>query len=135
MKRKEVETFGKAFSYSSLKEQRIEVKKWAKENLVGQQINVPGIERPVKLTMNGIKEAINQPHKFIEEKNNAIRNIIELLKKAKFIKPMAHVLGDTNFLYYYLQIELNGEISYIVLRETLKEGQITFYTIIDKIKE
>jgi hypothetical protein len=43
--------------------------------------------------------------------------------------------GDGNVLFHYFKITINGEDSFIVLKETKKEGKITFYSIVDNLKK
>ena len=82
----------------------------------------------------GVKEALNQPHEFIQEKNEAIRNIKQIIHEAHRVlyrpddKDNQMVAG-----YHYLEFELAGEKSYIVIRET-KDGRLMFYSVVDKIK-
>ncbi len=117
---------------AKLKEQRIEVREWAKENLIGKTITHPNIEKPIGFTVSGIKEALNQPHKFIIEKNDAVKNIESLIKNAEFLKTDFDYKGR-DFKYHYLKTKINNEDSYIVLRETQKET--SFYSIVEKLKE
>ena len=85
--------------------------------------------------MSGIKEAINQPHKFLKEKNEALKNIRELIRDGKYVKyapdekenPM--VAG-----YHFIEIPVAGKKSYAVIRELLN-GQQLFYSIVEKIKK
>ena len=117
---------------NKLKEQRTNIKNWAKENLVGKTVKHPKIEKPILFTSTGIKEALNQPHKHIVEKNEAIKNIKNLIKDAKFVKTSADDKGK-GFKYHYLKTTINNEKSFIVLRETFNEN--SFYSIVEKTKE
>ena len=68
-----------------LQEQRNEIRSWAKDNIIGKTVLVHGIKNPVEFTVSGIKEALNQPHKYIRAKNEAIYNLIDLLKDAEYL--------------------------------------------------
>ena len=70
----------------SLKEQRKVLKEWAKANIVGKTIEVPSICKHITITVSGIKEALNQPHKHYFEKNEAIKEIENQLATSTFVK-------------------------------------------------
>jgi Large polyvalent protein-associated domain 3 len=118
-----------------LKEQRKRIKNWAKINLVGKTINLPLLGVDVTFTGSGIKEALNQPHKHVYHKNEAIKNIEAVILSAQFVKSESDYRGDTNYVYHYFKTMINNEVSFIVLREIKKEGKIIFYSIVDKLKK
>ena len=111
-----------------------EIREWAKEELVGKQMPVPGLGAPISFTSTGIKEALNQPHKHLLAKNEAVRNIESLIKRGKYVRFDPDVKGNQMVKgYHYYQIEINGEPSYVVIRE-LKTGELLFYSIVEKLK-
>jgi len=118
----------------SLKEQRKVLKEWAKANIVGKTIEVPSICKHITITVSGIKEALNQPHKHYFEKNEAIKDIENQLATSTFVETKIDSTGDCNNMFHYLRTSIKGEDSFIVLRETKKDGMIIFYSIVDKIK-
>ncbi len=91
----------------NLKQQRVEVRDWAKANLVGNIVRHPRFGDDIKFTVSGIKEAINQPHKFILAKNEAIKNIEELIKNAEFAVTIKDEKGK-GFTYHYLRTIIQG---------------------------
>jgi hypothetical protein len=106
------------------------IKEWAKITLIGNEFESPiGL---ILVTMTGIKETINQPHKFRNEKINAIYFIPDLLAKSVYIESADDEKGNIK-KYHYLQIVLNNEYSYIVIKETW-QGQKNFYSIVDGLK-
>lgn len=117
---------------SNLKTQRVVIRNWAKENIVGKTINHPDIEKPIHFTVTGIKEALNQPHKFIVEKNDAIKNIKRLIENSEFVKTDIDTKGR-GFKYHYLKTTINKEDSFIVIREVGKET--SFFSIVEKLKK
>ena len=119
----------------NLSSQRKEILHWAKENLLGESIIIEGMDKKVTFSNAGFKEAVNQPHKHLIAKNEAIRKIVHLLKSGTYIRSDADIKGNTNILYHYIKIEVNGEDSFIVLKESLKEGTVVFYSIVDKIRK
>lgn len=123
---------GRTFK-EELKRQRAEIRDWAKANLLGRSVSVPGLDRPVTFTSTGIKEAINQPHKHLYEKNEAIRDIVGLLGNSVYVLKREDDKGRP-FVYHYFQIEIMGEPSYIVIRENVNNKLIDFYSIVEKLK-
>lgn len=118
-----------------IKQQRALIREWAKENLAEKTVQAPGISQPVQFTMSGIKEAINQPHKYLKEKNEALKEIRELIRNGKYerfdpdVKENPMVKG-----YHYVRIKIAKETSYAVIRE-LTSGEHVFYSIVEKIKK
>ena len=116
-----------------IKRQRTEIREWAKENLVGKTAYAPGLGAPVSFTSTGIKEALNQPHKYLIEKNDAVRDIVRLLKNAGYVLRREDDKGRP-FIYHYFQIEIANEPSYIVIRENVNNKLIDFYSIVEKLR-
>lgn len=131
---KQMLTFDSQTFKEEVKQQRSEVREWAKENLIGKTAHVPGMGAPVSFTSTGIKEALNQPHKHILEKNEAVRDIERLLKKAKLVLTRDDDKGNQMVKrYHYYQIEIANEPSFAVIRE-LTTGELVFYSIVEKLK-
>ncbi len=90
--------------------------------------------KEIIFTNKGIKEALNQPHKYKLQKNEFINDeIIEAIKNAKYVDS---ILDAKNRFkqFHYLKIEINNEASWIILREK-NTGEIDFYTIVDFLKK
>ncbi len=117
-----------------IKKRRAEIKEIAKINLLDKKIKIDSIGREVEFTVSGIKEAINQPHKNLYEKNEAILNIQKLLKESTFIKSTKHDNND-NIIFYYFETEIANSKSFIILKEDILNKKTRFYTIVDKIKK
>ena len=118
-----------------LQEQRKAARQWAKENLVGKTVLVQGIQNPVEFTSNGIKEALNQPHKYVRAKNEAVYNLINLLKDAEHVLERPDEKGNPMVMkYHYLRIRIADEDSFAVIRE-LVDGRCQFYSIVEKLKK
>lgn len=117
-----------------IKQQRGEIRQWAKENLAGKTASAPGLGAPVSFTTTGIKETLNQPHKYILEKNEAVRDIAGLLNTAEYIRFDPDIKNNQMVKgYHYFQILIKGEPSYVVIRE-LATGELVFYSIVEKLK-
>ena len=72
------------------KEIRKKILDFAKQNLI-KKIKIKRVipekeEKEINFSTKGIKEAINQPHKFYNEKNKAILNIVSLIKTSEYIR-------------------------------------------------
>ena len=117
---------------NKLKEQRVEIREWAKQNLVGKTVKHSKIKEDINFTVTGIKEALNQPHKHIVEKNEAVKNIKSLIKDSEFVKMDVDIKGR-DIEYYYLRTIINKEDSFIVIKR--QDNINSFYSISDKIKE
>ena len=114
---------------TALKEQRTEIKKWAKENLIGKTITHAGVDGEIYFSNKGINEALNQPHKYILEKNEAIKDIVSIIKKSEY-------MGVTRYkerMSHIFEIFINNEKSYIIANEYKGKG-IIFYSISDSDK-
>lgn len=123
----------KELTKEEVKQSRTTVRQWAKEKLIGKSMQMAELDKPVSFTSTGIKEALNQPHKFLLEKNEAIRHIESLLKKAKYVRTDPDVKGR-NFKYHYFETEIAGKSSFIVIRENTDNKLTDFYSIVEKLK-
>lgn len=119
----------------SLQEQRKTVREWAKENLAGKTVLVQGVPNPVEFTMNGIKETLNQPHKYVRAKNEALRDIVTLLQNGEHVLEKVDDKGNPMVnKYHYIRIDIAEEPSFAVIRE-LMDGRCQFYSIVEKLKK
>lgn len=129
-----VEQFiGKELSKEEIKQSRSIVREWAKTNLIGKRVQVKGLDKPVSFTSTGIKEALNQPHKHLLEKNETVRHIVSMLKEATYVRTDQDVKGR-NYKYHYFETKIAGEPSYIVIRENMDNKLVDFYSIVEKLK-
>ncbi len=115
-----------------LRNQRKRIKDYAKSYIVGKSVKHNAIDKPIHFSMRGIKEALNQPHKHILYKNMVVRNIDKVLPKAKFLKTDNDSKGR-KLKYHYLEMLINKENSFIVLKEN--QNKVYFHTITDKMKK
>jgi hypothetical protein len=69
----------------SVKEQRRYWSKWAKTELVGKVVNHSEVG-DIVFTSSGIKEALNQPHDDLPLKYSVLKDILTLLKSAKYLR-------------------------------------------------
>ena len=115
----------------NIKAQKAIIKEWAKANMVGNNYSSPvGL---INITLAGIKEALNQPHRHPVEKLESNYRVENLLAEAEFIK-MSADKKDRPLNWYYLKIIIAGSNSYIVIREDTYLRTKIFYSIVDNIK-
>lgn len=117
-----------------LQEQRKAIRQWAKENLVGKTVLVQGIQNPVEFTSNGIKETLNQPHRYMRAKNSALVDIVALLREGTHVLERPDDKGNAMVAkYHYVRIKIARGNSFAVIRE-LKDGRCQFYSIVERLK-
>ena len=107
---------------------------YGRKYLIGRTLSLPGFNRAVTFTMRGIKEAANQPHRHFLEKNEAVRNILNVAAESLYIG-WRHDDTKRNYIYRYFQITLAGDDSFIVIRENTDTKLIDFYSIVDAMKK
>lgn len=118
-----------------LKAQRLKIREWAKENLVGKTVLAHKISGPIEFNMAGIKETLNQPHKYIREKNKSLMNIASILKDGEHVqKRMDDKNNPMVYQYHYIKIKIYNKPSYAVIRE-MKDGRFVFYSIVERLKK
>jgi hypothetical protein len=116
--------------------QRIEVRKWAKENLAGKVVKSEIGD--IILSKQNLHAAIGKGgHDYEYEKNTAIYKLPELLKTAKHIKPgnSEDVKGRPNIKWDYLQVRIAGEKSYLNIYRDTDTNKQYFHAITDKIQK
>ncbi len=114
-------------------EKRKEIKQFARDTLISKE-KIRGIikRKEITFSMTGIKEAINQPHKFYDKKNETIYKIVELIKNGEYV----NFIKDTkkrSVGFHYLEITICAEPSFIVLKENFN-GSVVFYSIVDRLR-
>lgn len=126
---KAVETFVKK---EILKARRKEIKHDATKLLIGEKIKHKALDLPIEFSVTGIKEALNQPHKHIIEKNEAVLNIVELIKAGKYVRTDKDA-NNKNLMFHYFKTSIANETSYIVIKEDISKNVNYFYSIVDSI--
>lgn len=118
----------------SVSDSRKEALEFGRQNLIGKSIMMQGLDKPVTFTVSGLKEAVNLPHKHFIEKNEAVKNILEIAPSAPLVAERMDDKGRPFYFRYY-RVKIAGEDSYIVIRENLDTKIIDFYGIVDKMKK
>ncbi len=111
-----------------LRQRRKEIKQEAKR-LVNQDFFNEGFGKTLTITNTNIDEWINQPHKFIEAKNEMLLEIGDVIRNATYIGagPDKHAADITA---HFFEIELKGEKSWIIARE-FSNGKCHIHSISD----
>lgn len=79
----------------------------------------------------GIKEWLNQPHKHIAEKNEALLNLVDLYRKAEYLKPMNDSKNRQDVLHSHIfKTTIAGETSWIIVHE-MTWGEYKIHSISD----
>lgn len=105
-------------------------------NFINQSFinNSNGFE--IRVLKSGLKEAINQPHRYYIEKGEMIKSLDRVILTAHYLRPIVpkpSSLKDKNITrFHYYKIRSKTE-SYMVVKE-LSNGSHQFYSIVDKIK-
>ena len=106
-----------------------ELRKWAKENIARKEVYNKEYGDNVKFTVSGIKEYLNQPHEFYCEKNELIKEMIDIVKKSKYIG----VTNYNNRNSHIFEIKIRGKNSWIIANEYKGRGTL-FHSISDNSK-
>jgi len=91
----------------------------------------PELNAPITFTTKGIKEALNQPHEFITEKNSILERIDEVIKNSKYLGAKEdHKKNQMVSKIHIFETKIASKNSFLIARE-LKTGQLHFYSISD----
>lgn len=112
----------------------LEIREWAKENLLTKKIRHPMINDDIEFNISGLKEALNQPHINKEQKNEAVLDIVKRIEKGTYIKTSPDHKGREQFEYHYISTQISDKESFIVLRKDKHNKKTIFYSIVDKLK-
>ncbi len=118
----------------SVGEQRKYWNKWAKSTLIGQVVFRPDLGE-IKFTSTGIREVLNQPHDDLALKYSVFKDLINILKTATYLRSAEDEKGNVNIKFHYLETEVGGKKSYIVLKETKHNNTIALYSIVMRTKK
>ncbi len=117
-----------------LDQQRKEILLYAKEHLLDKSVSHNKIKKPITFTVKGFKEAINQNHDFLVEKNELIKAIDKVIPAADYVGSSPDVKGRL-FKYHYLKTKIKGKDSFITIRENITGREAIFWTIVDTLKK
>ena len=107
--------------------------KKAKE-LQGKKVKHSFLEKSIVFTRKGIKEFINQPHKYYNEKNLLAYDLKEVVKTATYVRSAPNLKGNRRIVqFHYFETKVKKETSFIIIKETIG-GEQQFYGVVEKIK-
>jgi SPP1 gp7 family putative phage head morphogenesis protein len=111
------------------------VSTWAQDNLAGKDIKLmtSQLEGVMKVTQQGIDDAINQPHSMMMDKNRILFNLDSVIQKSTY-KKSTPGKDETIEKTHYLEFQLRDKPSYLVINEMKTTGHYTFASIIEKLK-
>ena len=86
--------------------------------------------KDIQVTGRGIKEWLNQPHKYYEKKNEMLLDIASVIKNAEYIGegPDKH---DPTIKAHLFETKINNEKSWIIVRESF-DGVVRLHSISDR---
>lgn len=107
---------------------------WAKNNLKEKTVTPKSFNRPIRFTTKGVKEYLNQPHKYYQAKNDIIKMMLEIVFDARYVGKTSYH-KDNNYIIasHIFEIEINNEKTWLITRESV-EGVVNFYSISDSEK-
>lgn len=91
--------------------------------------------KPIVITATGIKKTISQKHNNPEMKIKILKDILEQITKAKYVKTSESYKDEHKGLvkYHYLKVKLNEQTAYVNIVEVQNSDELTFYSITDRI--
>ena len=113
---------------AKLKEQRGEIKKKAK-SIAGQVLSHKDFAKEINVSMASVKEWVNQPHKWILEKNELILNIREVIADSTYLG-YGEDEHDPDITMHLFEITIHGEKSWVVVRE-MTDGYVKLHSVSD----
>jgi hypothetical protein len=102
---------------------------WAREHLQQELIYHDDFGKKIRFTGRGIKEYLNQPHKYFSEKNELIKDINSVIKKSVY-KGYAPAHNNINAVSHIFETEIGGDKSWLIIRE-YQNGDTVFYSVSD----
>ena len=102
----------------SVRQRRKEIKQEAKF-LTNAVFSHPYFPHDIYISMAGVKEWLNQPHKHYAEKNEALLSLSTLLKQSEYLGSMPDPKRREYILTGHIfKTEISGEDSWIIVTET-----------------
>jgi SPP1 gp7 family putative phage head morphogenesis protein len=115
------------------KTRRKELQDKAKIELKNVEAKHNKLDKPIAFTNKGIKEYLNQPHKYYAEKNELILDMPNVIKASTYKGFGDNIKQDNIAKVHVFETEINGDKSYLIVRENT-DGVLQFYSISDSDK-
>lgn len=92
-------------------------------------IRNPDFQKDIQITGRGIKEWLNQPHRYYEKKNEMLLDIASVIKDAEYLGEGSDK-HDPTIKAHLFETEINNEKSWIIIRESF-DGKVRLHSISD----
>lgn len=111
-----------------LRRRRKEIKQEAK-TLLTQQFSNTNFNKQITISKTGIKEWLNQPHKFVETKNEMLLDIADIMQHSKYLGSGVDKHNDSVIAHIF-EMTIENENSWIIVREYYN-GECHIHSISD----
>lgn len=111
-----------------LRRRRKEIKQEAK-TLLTQQFSNTNFNKQITISKTGIKEWLNQPHKFVETKNEMLLDIADIMQHSKYLGSGVDKHNDSVIAHIF-EVTIENENSWIIVREYYN-GECHIHSISD----
>ena len=111
-----------------LRQRRKEIKQEAK-TLLTQQFSNTNFNKQITISKTGIKEWLNQPHKFVETKNEMLLDIADIMQHSKYLGSGVDRHNDSVIAHIF-EVTIENENSWIIVREYYN-GECHIHSISD----
>lgn len=111
-----------------LRQRRKEIKQEAK-TLLTQQFSNTNFNKQITISKTGIKEWLNQPHKFVETKNEMLLDIADIMQHSKYLGSGVDKHNDSVIAHIF-EVTIENENSWIIVREYYN-GECHIHSISD----
>ena len=108
------------------------IREIARRELTKEVFTAPLFNGEMRISNKGIKEWLNQPHKYYKEKNEILLKLKEVLSKSIYKGPGIDI-HNASITVHLFEIYIKGEPSWIISREIKGEG-ILIHSISDSAK-
>ncbi len=111
------------------KQRRTEIRQIAKTTIANKPIMIPTLNKTATISNEKIKEWLNQPHKYIVEKNESLLSLENLINNGEYIDSGVDK-HDPTVSAHLIQVAIANENSWIVIRE-LNDGTLRIHSVSD----
>ena len=106
--------------HPTVRQRRKEIRDEAKRILLGKVLYHPYFTHDIYINVSGIKEWLNQPHKHYAEKNEALLNLLDLLKESEYLGSEPDPKGRNYIVASHLfKTQIADDTSWIIVNETI----------------
>ena len=114
------------------KERRKQLRDEAKVLFRNVEMTNKDFNHKVVVSGRSIKEILNQPHRYFNEKNETILKIDKLFSTSKFIGKLTKENPKDDFISYLFETEIAKSKSWIIVRKYDLSKDYSIYSISDQ---